>query len=62
VGCEALGDGEVDATLVDVGDGDGRAAGLAGHGGGEEADGAGAEDESRGARGWLGAVDGVDGD
>jgi hypothetical protein len=29
--------------LVDVGDGDGGAAGLAGHGGGEEADGAGTD-------------------
>jgi len=62
VGGKAFRDGEVDAALVDVGDGDGRAARLAGHGGGEEADGASADDEGRGARGGLGPVDGVDGD
>ncbi len=42
---EAFRDGKVDAALVDVGDGDSRAARLPGHGGGEQADGAGADDQ-----------------
>ena len=62
MGCEALGDGEVDAALIDVGDGDGGAAGLSRHGGREQTDGAGADDQGSGAGSGLCAVHGVDGD
>jgi hypothetical protein len=58
---EALGDGEVDAALVDVGDGDGGAARLARHGRREQADGARADDQRRRAGRGLRPVDGVDG-
>jgi len=45
VGCEAFGNGVVDSAFVDVHDGYEGAAGLAGHGCDEEADGASTDDE-----------------
>lgn len=45
MGCEAVGEGVGDAGSGEIGDCHGVAAGLTGHGGGEEADGAGTEDK-----------------
>lgn len=45
MGCEAVGEGVGDAGGGKIGDCYSVAAGLTGHSGGEEADGAGAEDE-----------------
>lgn len=52
----------VDAALVDVADGHGRAPRLPCHSGGEESDGAGADHERRRAGFGPPAVHGVDGD
>lgn len=51
----AVGDGEVDAVPLDVGDDDGRGVRRLAHGGHEQADGAGAEDEHRRPRRQAGA-------
>lgn len=56
---EAVLERVVNAALVDVADCHGGTPGLACHGGGEQPDGAGTEDERCGARGRLRAVDGV---
>ena len=47
---EAVLHGEVDAVLLDVGDDDGARAGGLAHGGAQQADGPGAEDQDGGAR------------
>lgn len=62
MGREAVGEGVLDAAGIDIDDGDEGAAGVAGHGGDEEADGAGADDESGRTGGGSRAVYGVDGD
>jgi hypothetical protein len=62
VGREAVGEGVLDAAGIDIDDGHEGAAGVAGHGGDEEADGAGADDESGRAGGGSGTVYSVDGD
>lgn len=61
MGREAMRKCVIYSALVDVANGDALTAGLACHGRGEQADGAGAHDEGCGARLGFCAVDGVDG-